>query len=101
MRPRSGASSPAIMLTSVVLPEPDGPNTPVTPAGGLEARGEREVAQPLFDVDREHRHSPWKRMPARRASHSDGDQRARARSTIATSTSRPAAASPPGTCVSV
>src|SRR5450432_1664314 len=29
--PRSGATSPAIMLTSVVLPAPEGPNTPVTP----------------------------------------------------------------------
>src|SRR5215510_5699219 len=31
MRPRSGVTSPAIMLTSVVLPEPEGPNTAVTP----------------------------------------------------------------------
>src|ERR1700730_4909228 len=31
MRPRSGASSPEIMLTSVVLPAPEGPNTAVTP----------------------------------------------------------------------
>src|SRR5580704_2581773 len=31
IRPRSGATNPAIMLTSVVLPAPEGPNTPVTP----------------------------------------------------------------------
>src|SRR5258706_10972582 len=31
MRPRSGASRPAIMLTIVVLPAPDGPNRAVTP----------------------------------------------------------------------
>ena len=31
MRPRSGATSPAIMLTMVVLPAPDGPNKAVTP----------------------------------------------------------------------
>src|ERR1700724_2310033 len=31
MRPRSGATSPEIMLTSVVLPAPEGPNTAVTP----------------------------------------------------------------------
>src|SRR6202171_5582930 len=31
IRPRSGASSPEIMLTSVVLPAPEGPNTAVTP----------------------------------------------------------------------
>ena len=30
MRPASGRTSPAIMLTSVVLPAPDGPNSPVT-----------------------------------------------------------------------
>src|SRR5215475_6559045 len=32
MWPRSGVTRPAIMLTSVVLPEPDGPNRAVTPA---------------------------------------------------------------------
>src|SRR5947207_267444 len=32
MRPRSGAIRPAIMLTSVVLPAPEGPNKAVTPA---------------------------------------------------------------------
>src|SRR5450755_3828049 len=31
MRPRSGLSSPAIMLTTVVLPAPDGPNKTVAP----------------------------------------------------------------------
>src|SRR6266699_4345233 len=31
MRPRSGVTSPAIMLTTVVLPAPEGPNTAVTP----------------------------------------------------------------------
>src|SRR5438477_10232171 len=30
MRPRSGLTSPAIMLTRLVLPEPDGPNRAVT-----------------------------------------------------------------------
>src|SRR5215813_8854733 len=32
MRPRSGVTRPAIMLASVVLPAPEGPNTAVTPA---------------------------------------------------------------------
>src|SRR4051812_35312798 len=32
MRPRSGAISPAIMLVIVVLPPPEAPNNPVTPA---------------------------------------------------------------------
>src|SRR3954468_991362 len=31
MRPRSGVTSPAIMLTSVLLPAPEGPNRAVTP----------------------------------------------------------------------
>src|SRR5262245_30490253 len=31
MRPRSGATRPAIMLTIEVLPEPDAPNSAVTP----------------------------------------------------------------------
>src|SRR5437763_2614699 len=31
MRPRSGAINPAIMLMSVVLPAPEGPNRPATP----------------------------------------------------------------------
>src|SRR4029077_1686544 len=33
MRPRSGASRPATMLTIDVLPEPEGPNSAVTPSG--------------------------------------------------------------------
>src|SRR5215510_1715968 len=32
MRPQSGVTRPAIMLTSVVLPAPECPNTAVTPA---------------------------------------------------------------------
>src|SRR5471032_2003234 len=32
MRPRSGATSPAAILTIVVLPEPEGPNSAVTPS---------------------------------------------------------------------
>src|SRR5215470_10461429 len=31
MRPRSGTTRPAIMLTTVVLPAPEGPNRAVTP----------------------------------------------------------------------
>src|SRR5947207_8954843 len=33
MRPRSGVSKPATMLTIEVLPEPEGPNSAVTPSG--------------------------------------------------------------------
>ncbi len=69
-------------------------------ARALELRGERELAEPLFDVDGEHRHSPWKRVPARRASHSEATSAA-SEIAIATSTRRPAAASPPGIWVKV
>src|SRR5437763_8066989 len=33
MRPRSGISKPATILTIEVLPEPEGPNSAVTPSG--------------------------------------------------------------------
>ena len=59
MRPRSGVTRPAIMLTIEVLPAPDGPNSAVTPPVALELRGELKVAELLFDVDGEHRQSPW------------------------------------------
>src|SRR5262249_2756634 len=64
--------------------------------GGLELGGQQKIAQAFFDVEGKHAHSPWKRMPARRANHSDAISAASA-SAIATSTRRPAAASPPGT----
>ena len=64
-------------------------------ACGFEARRKREVAQPLLHVEGQHAHSPWKRVPARRASHS-ATMSAASEIAIATSTSRPAAASPPG-----
>src|SRR5262249_44724257 len=69
-------------------------------AGGLEARREREVAQTFLHVDREHAHSPWKRVPARRASHS-ATTSAASEIAMATRTRRPAAASPPGIWVKV
>src|SRR5262249_30163893 len=61
----------------------------------VEARLQGKIAEPLFHVEREHPHSPWKRVPARRASHSAAISAA-SEMAIATSTSRPAAASPPG-----
>ena len=86
------------MLTIEVLPEPDGPNSAVTPPAASNFAATLKFAEPLLDVDREHRQSPWKRMPARRANHSDATSAASA-ITIATTTSRTAAASPPGICV--
>ena len=47
------------MLTIEVLPAPDGPNSAVTPPVLSKRDGDREVAEPLFDVDGEHAHSPW------------------------------------------
>ena len=47
------------MLTIEVLPEPELPNRPVTLPVALERDLDLELAEPLFDVDREHRQSPW------------------------------------------
>ena len=75
MRPRSGRTSPAIMLMMRVLPAPDGPNSAGDAAVALERARERKVAEPLFDVDGQH---VIRRASARRRgapSHSDSDQR--------------------------
>ena len=66
----------------------------------IEAHGKFQRAKLLLHVDGEHDHSPWKRTVARRASHSEANSAANA-NTIAIKTSRPAAASPPGTWVKV
>ena len=47
------------MLTIEVLPEPELPNSAVDAAVAFEFGGEREIAEPFLDVDREHRQSPW------------------------------------------
>src|SRR5262249_9814199 len=83
-----------IMLTSVVLPAPEGPNTAVTP-DAVSNCAAIENSPSCFSTSTASIYSPWKRMPARRASHSDSTS-ATSESTIATTTSRPAAASPPG-----
>ena len=76
------------MLTIEVLPEPEGPNSAVDAArGSRSATAMREVAEPLFDVDGQHAQSPWKRMPARRANHSEATSAA-SEMTIATTTRR-------------
>ena len=79
-------------------------------AGGAEQSGgaarrlegglEREIAEPFFDVDRQHLYAPCSRAVARRANHSEAISAA-SEMTMATTTSLSAAASPPGTCVSV
>src|SRR6202008_573149 len=62
---------------------------------GLEAGGELEFTELLFHVERQHHPSPWKRVPARRASHSAATN-AISEIAIATTTRCPAAASAPG-----
>ena len=97
--PSVGRISPAIMLTSDVLPEPDGPNSAVS-RPPLSKRGvELEGAEPVADVDRQ-RHSTSIRLPTRRASTSEAISAAM-EMTIEISVSRSAPASPPGTCVKV
>ena len=100
IEPRSGVSRPAIIFTTDVFPAPEGPNKRRHAARRVEAHGKFQRAKLLLHVDGEHDHSPWKRMVARRASHSEASSAANA-NTIAIKTSRPAAASPPGTWVKV
>ena len=54
MRPRSGVTRPAIMLTIVVLPEPDGPNSAVTPPAVSNRAAMLKSPRRLFDIDGEH-----------------------------------------------
>ena len=70
------------------------------PTFAFEARADEEFAQAFLHLQRQHAHSPWKRMPARRASHSAAI-RAASEMMISTTTRRPAAASPPGIWVKV
>ena len=51
-RPRSGRISPAMMLTSEVLPEPDAPNSAVSRPPLSKAASSVKAAQPVTDVDR-------------------------------------------------
>ena len=94
-----GVTSPAIMLTIVVLPAPDGPNS----AGHAVRRSRKrhaELKSPsrFCDVDAQHRHSPCSACRRGARSHSEAISAASAM-TMATITSRNAAASPPGICV--
>ena len=98
-RPLAGLISPAMMLTSDVLPEPDGAEQRRQPAAAFERRVELERAQPVPDVDRQ-RHSRSIRRPTRRASASETIS-ATIEMAIEISVSRSAPASPPGTWVKV
>src|SRR5579883_1306051 len=51
MQPRSGAINPAIMLASVVLPAPDGPNNAVAPLL-LAKRARRKKSPSRFSTSR-------------------------------------------------
>ena len=99
MRPLSGRISPAMMLTSEVLPEPDGAEQRGQPPAAFERRVELERAEPVPDVDRQ-RHSTSIRRPTRRASTSEAIS-ATIEMAIEISVSRSAPASPPGTWVKV
>ena len=46
----------------------EAPNKAVTPPTVSKRAAKEEIAQPFLHVDREHAHSPWKRVPALRAS---------------------------------
>ena len=88
------------MLTIVVLPEPEGPNSAVTPLA-LSKRTWSENSPSRFSTSTESIVTPrGSAVPARRANHSEAISAA-SEMTIATTTSRTAAASPPGTWVSV
>ena len=99
MTPRSGRSSPAIMLISEVLPAPEAPNSPVTRPSLVEGGFEREFAELFCDVDAQHGQFPCRRCVARRANHSEAISAAIA-ITMEMITSRPAAASPSGVWIS-
>ena len=99
MRPWSGRISPAMTLTSEVLPAPERPNSAMSPPPVSKRASSRKFAEPVPDVDGQ-RHSTSRRRLARRASSSEASS---ASIEIATETSvrRSAPASPPGTCVKV
>jgi hypothetical protein len=60
MRPSCGRSSPAMALRTVLLPQPEGPNSAVTPsARGLEGGVEREVAEAVPQRDLQHQLTQW------------------------------------------
>ncbi len=102
MRPRSGLSSPATMLTIEALARArTGRTVPVTPSGAVELRLEREVAQLLFDVDAQHVSSPCRRVPARRASHSDAISATSEMTTAMIDEPRRGGVARPAICVSV
>ena len=78
------------------MPDPEGPNSTVTPGGASKADIEIESREGMAERDGED-HEPDTLFATRRATNSDRISAAMAM-TIATMTSRPAAASPPGAC---
>ena len=98
-RPRSGRIRPPTISTSVVLPEPERPNSAVTPGCEVKRAARRKVAARVLDVDVE-AHVATCRAPMRRASSSE-PSRAAIEIAIDTSVSRSAPASPPGIWVRV
>ena len=99
MMPRSGRSSPAIMLISEVLPAPEAPNRPVTRPSLAKAASIENSPSCFDDVNAQHDQFPCRRCVARRANHSEAISAAIA-ITIETITSRSAAVSPSGVWIS-
>ena len=56
-----GREQPGDHVDHVVLPAPEAPNSAVAPPAASKRGVDREIAQPLFDVDRQHRQAPCSR----------------------------------------
>ena len=99
MMPRSGCSSPAIMLISEVLPAPEAPNSPVTrPSLVKEASSENSpscLATSTRSMVNSHAGAAWRAA----RTHSEAISAAIA-ITMETTTSRSAAVSPSGVWIS-
>ena len=75
MRPRSGLSSPAIMLMTLVLPAPDGPNSAVAPLSLANATSSANSPSCFSTWTDEHRQLPCKRCRRAPREPFRGDQR--------------------------
>ena len=95
-RPRSGASRPAMRLTAVVLPHPEGPNRRRRPASASSNLTSRRNAPRCLAAATESISGPSMRR-TRRANHSDSNRPPSPSATDSTA-SRAAACSPPGSC---
>ncbi len=99
--PRCGRISPAMALTTEVLPAPERPNSAVRPRPLAKWMSSAKAAETVLDVDRGARgQSPEMRRPICRARSSEASSASSDRIT-ATAVRRSAAGSPPGVWVRV